>query len=75
MTIWQFLCVISVVSNCLILLISSNMKETFSSDKTDYFWLIFAYENSILALKLILAVLIADMPEWVKKELVRIRSE
>ena len=75
MNIWQFLCVISVVSNCLILLITSKLKDTFSIEKTNYFWLIFAYENAILGLKLILAVLIADVPHWVKKELVRIRSE
>jgi anoctamin-10 len=74
MNIWQFLIILAVVSNSLILLISSDLKNQFEQ-ATDFFWVIFAYENSILALKMLLSWLIADVPNWVRKELVRLRSE
>ena len=62
--IWQTLTILAVISNCMILLVASDLRKAFDS-YSDYMWLIFAYETSILALKYVLGLLINDTPYWV----------
>ena len=71
MWIWQVVAILAVLSNSIILLVTSNLKNKFTKTPTDYFWLIFAFENFILALIYILQFFIPDKPGWVKKAILK----
>jgi hypothetical protein len=77
LTILEFMSIVSVVSNALLVYISkeSTLDPTFSSVEYDMIWLILLGEHCLFFLKYFTAALILDRPRWVIKEELRIKIE
>lgn len=79
-TIAEFISVITVITNCLLVYLSQTnllkvFQNDFSLDSNKTLWVVLLVEHGILAFKFMLSGIIKDRPTWVDKSLKKIEHE